>query len=235
MRIRLAILAAALALPAIAVIAWMLSPSPSQPAGDEAAPVLAADTRRHDSSPAHAAPPPVRAGSAAAEHAQPGITRRSEDIFPDTASATAPIPPIPPNSPAPSVSPRYTLNTQPNAAALARQMENQPPLMPDERIRVVPAETGSDSIVLRLDTSLHDPVAWFDDGKATDGAQADVKGRIADRFATEVAAAASQPAKAFDGNWQAARAKANADYGKFFGTEASNRAGINAGRAALAK
>ena len=241
-----AILAAALVLPAIAGITWMLIPSP-QPLPEDAP---RAEVRDAASTTADmpAASPGSRATVIAGTISRPGITRPAEDYFPETTPAPAPAPVVELTArPEILVSPRYTLTTQPNAATLAAGLKYQPPLQRDERIRVLPAEAASaenrpaaanGAVVLVLDSTLHDPAAWLEDTKPGSSAHADVKAKIADEFTAEVAAAAKQPetaGKNLDGTWQNARAKANWEYQKFFGTEAANRAGMNAGRAAVAK
>ncbi len=244
MQKRILILAAVLAFPAIAVIAWMLVTVPRSPVEDSAAErIPQSDVRASVPQSAR-----TMVTATATNSGAPGIARRSDDDF----SAPAPVPApatVLPADPAPFISPRYTLTTQPNAAALARRLANHPPLAPDERIRVVPAEiaapraasasnqTEADSkaILLRLDPTLHDPVAWFEDEKPLNETKADVKARIAGEFAAEVAAAAKQPETAggdFDATWKDARAKANWEYQKFFGGDAANRAAVNAGRSA---
>ena len=253
-----AILATALVLPAIAGIAWMLAPSPLPLSENEQPAKIRASV-----SPATASQTSGTAATAATI-SRPGVTRPADDHFPEAAPAPSPshaaqLPAPPPAT----VSPRYTLTTQPNAAALVRRLANQPPLLPDERIRVLPADvvpgnftaaakpvtaagvaatqpqgTPAEAILLRLDATLHDPVAWVEDGKPRSVTQTEVTAKIADEFSAEVAAAAKQPetaGRSFDEAWQSAREKANRNYAKFFGADAANRAGVNAGRAAAAR
>ena len=171
---RLSIFAAVLALPAIAVIAWMLSPAP-RPDTEQAA------TESMPSPASEAAALHLRSERRASRLPR-SVGRKSPafpaKISPNLASAPAAAP-VQPASQAPSISPRYTLTTQPDAATLARRLANHPPLAPDERIRVLPVETaaprsaeagspGSASagdrpaadtgaVVVKVDATLHDP------------------------------------------------------------------------------
>ena len=256
------LLATALALPAIAVIVWMLTPAPQpsaetspladapQPATRAAAPVAAPQSSR------------TMVTASTTRSGAPGIARRSDEDFPELIPAPTAAPVLPDQT-ASAISPRYTLATQPNAATLARRLEGQPALARDERLRVLPAEAAAtvstetvpvataapeggkkqraaaDGVVLlKLDATLHDPAVWLEDGKPLPAAHAEVKAKIADEFDAEISAAAKQPkatGKTFDETWRDARARANAEYQMFFGGDAANRAGLNAGRAALSK
>jgi hypothetical protein len=245
----IAILAAALVLPAIAGIAWVLTPAP-QPLSED----TPRERIRDSAAPVAVSKPAGIAGSArppatarvASPISRPGIARPAEEFFPESIPASAqPTVTHFPAPPAPSVSPRYTLTTQANAATLAAGLQNQPPLRRDERIRVLPTEgispaTGpavaNGAVAIVVDASLHDPAAWLEDAKPGSAAKADQKAKIGDAFAAEVAAAAKQTergGKSLDATWQDARAKANWQYQKIFGGEAANRAAINAGRAAV--
>lgn len=246
MQRRLTILAAALALPAAAVIFWMLAPDPS------------ADT---EATPAHSVPERGARTTTSATTSQSARTtvrtsadgskmaRRTDDDFPEltSASSTASELPIVPH---PSISPRYTLTTQPDAAALARRLEGQPPLARGERIRILPssattdasgtseqdAATANRAVLLRLDASLHDPAAWVEREKPVGEKEAAVQTQIGADFAAEVTAAAKQPETAgnsFDNTWNDARRTANWEYQKFFGAAAANRAALSAGKAAV--
>jgi hypothetical protein len=237
-----AILATALVLPTIAGIAWMLAPSPQ---------ALLEDAPRGQIPDAVSPAASSQASgttATAATISKPGITRPSDDHFPETTPALSPaLAGQLPAAPAPSVSPRYTLTTQPDAATLAARLQDQLPLQRDERIRVLPVDAASEqnqtaataaSVVLIVDAALHDPAAWIEDAKPGNPTQTDVKAKIADEFSAEVAAAVKQPETAdknLEGTWQSARAKANWEYQKFFGSEAANRAGMAAGRSAVAK
>jgi hypothetical protein len=232
---RLAILAAALALPAAAVILWMVAPDPridaeAVPARD--IPELENRTPSPEST--------LQSKRVVVSDPTTGskMVRRADEDFPAPAPA-----PVAPAEPAPAISPRYTLATQPDAAALARRLEAQPPLERDERIRVLPASAATDAsstaeqnpantggaVLLRLDATLHDPAAWVDGQKPLGEKQEAIKAKIA---------AAKRPdtaGKTFDKTWRDARTKANWEYQKFFGGEAANRAAMNAARAALPK
>lgn len=244
----LAILASALALPAAAVIFWMLAPDPrinaeAVPARD--IPELETRTAKEETT--------SRTPRMTVRNSADGskMVRRVDEDFPEFTSAPPPLPeaPVIPDA---SISPRYTLATQPDAAALARRLEGQPPFERDERIRVLPASAASDAsgttaqnsatagrpVLLRLDATLHDPAAWVEGQKPLGEKQEAIKTKIAEDFAAEVATAAKQPetsGKTFDHTWKDARARANWEYQKFFGGEAANRAGMNAGRAAVSK
>lgn len=245
---RLAILSAALALPAAAVIFWMLTPDPRLDAETVPArhiPELDTRTARSESA-TQAARITVKNSADSAK-----MVRRVDEDFPELTSAPSPSPAAP-VVPATSISPRYTLATQPDAAALARRLEDQPPLDRDERIRVIPASAAAEAsaateqnpatagraVLLRLDATLHDPAAWVEGQKPLGEKQEAIKAKIADDFAAEIATPAKQPeaaGKTFDNTWKDARSKANWEYQKFFGGEAANRAAMNAGRAAVSK
>lgn len=240
------IFAATLVLPTIVGIAWMLTPSPlllPEDAPRDRIPDAASPAAR-----SHRVSQAYGTTVNAATISRPGIARPADAYFLETTPDPSPTFRAElPAAPARSISRRYTLTTQSNAATLANALQNQPPLQRDERIRVLPAEAasaenkpivGTDAVVLILDAALHDPAAWIEDAKLGSTTQSDVNARIADEFITEVAAAAKQPqttGKSLDATWQSARAKANWDYQKFFGSEAANRAGMDAGRAAVAK
>lgn len=241
---RLLILALTLAFAGGVVITRILSPTPEAP---EITVPMASDTAPEHRSVARTADWPTSRDVAPerAVNSPASAVRRSEGNFRASSSAPARLAPALPQPVAPDISPRYTLPSQPNTATLARLLEGQPPLGSDERIRVLPVEgtTGSSpgtngSMLLLLDSSLHDPAVWLEDEKPLGAALAEVKAKIADDFESEVATAAKQPeavGEAFDSMWKDARAKANWEYQKFFGGEAANRAGLNAGRAAQAK
>jgi hypothetical protein len=177
------------------------------------------------------------------------MVRYADENFPAPAPYRTPVLPA---APAPSISPRYTLATQPDAAALARRLEGQPPLERDERIRVLRASAATDpsgaaeqssatagsAVLLRLDATLHDPAVWVEDQKPLGEKQEAIKARIAEEFAAEVAAAAMQPEaarKTFDKSWRDAHDRANEQYQIFFGFDAANRAAMSAAKAALPK
>ncbi len=247
MQKRIVILSAALVLPSIAVIAWMCLPSahpfPNRSDAQAETTDTAAAKTQSEATPSSSGISP-----------RSKITRTATDVGEFSEQTTAPLTEVStaPATPAPEthfISPRYTLTTQPNATTLAGKLANHP-LDPDERIRVIPSETSAPAdpasqaagsaapVLLKLDATLHDPVAWLDDGKPSAEEQANVKAKIASEFEAEVAAAAKQPenaAKSFDDTWKDARAKANREYQKFYGDAAMNRAAINAGRAALSK
>jgi hypothetical protein len=242
MQKHIAILAAALVLPTVAAIAWMLTPSPlplSEDTPRERVPNTVSTAVASQASGTTATAAPI---------SRPGITRPSEDNFPETTRALLPAPAGPlPVAPPPSVSSRYTLTTQPNVATLAAGLHNQPPLQRDERIRVLPAEAAAaenqpaasnGAVVLILNSTLHDPAVWLEDARPGSAPQTDVKAKIADEFTAEVTAAVKESESAdknLEGTWQSARTKANWEYQKFFGSDAANRAGMAAGRAAVAK
>jgi len=106
---------------------------------------------------------------------------------------------------------------------------------------VVPAAASGSApgtIALEIDASLHDPAVWMEEEQPISEVQESLKDRIADQFDAEVAAAITEPVAAkrknLDQAWRDARARANQEYQKLFGGEAANRAGLNAGRTALA-
>lgn len=125
----IAILAAAL-MPAIAGIAWVLTPAP-QPLSED----TPRERIRDSAAPVAVSKPAGIAGSArtpataraASPISRPGIARPAEEFFPESIPASAqPTVTHLPAPPAPSVSPRYTLTTQANAATLAAGLQNQP-------------------------------------------------------------------------------------------------------------
>jgi len=248
MQRRLPILAAALTLPSAAVIFWMLAPDPR--ADTDATPAQSLPERG-----AHTATSATTSQSARTMvRASPNgskMARRTDDDFPELTSASSPASELP-VVPIPSISPRYTLTTQPDAAALARRLEGQAPLARDERIRVLPASAIADAsgpseqkpaapdstVLLRLDATLHDPAAWMEREKPLGEKEAAVQTQIGADFAAEVAAAAKRPETAgnsFDKTWNDARRMANWEYQKFFGAQAANRAALGAGRAAVSQ
>ncbi len=248
MQRRLTILTAALALPAAAVIFWMLAPDPR--ADTEATPAHSIPERRArttaSATTSQSARTRVRASADGSR-----MARRADDDFPEFTSASSPAPELP-VAPIPSISSRYTLATQPDAAALARRLEGQPPLARDERIRVLPASATADgsgtseqkpatsdsAVLLRLNATLHDPAAWVEREKPAGEKKAAVQMQIGADFAAEVAAAVKQPETAgnsFDKTWNDARRTANWEYQKFFGAAAANRAALSAGKAAVSQ
>lgn len=247
--------ASSLALPAVAVIFWMLTASPRPDSESDPEQSVSEEGSLTTVPGAASAPSRTAVKASAASADIPGITRRSEDAFPELTTAPAPAPAFP-VSPVPSISPRYTLTTQPDAATLARRLEAQPPLDRDERIRVLPAEVtdaastethtsdpakpamASSALLLRLDSTLQDPAAWFESDKPLGEKQQAVKEKIAADFTAEIAAAAKQPetaGKTFDETWKDARDRSNWAYRKIFGADAANRAALEAWKAARAQ
>lgn len=96
-------------------------------------------------------------------------------------------------------------------------------------------------MVLEMAWALHDPAAWLEDGAPLSSTQSEAKTAIGDRFAAEVAVAAKAAqhpgteGRNLEAAWRVALDKANADYARFFGSDAANRAGMNAALKALGK
>ena len=241
----LVILSAALVLPCVAAILWMLTPE-SGPGPEAAVP-------REAAAAGEAASAEVNSGAAG------GTVTPRIPLLPRIVRPAANDLPEPETTPRPlasevRISPRFTPATQsvPGLAGVSPE--------PGTRLRVLPVQPpapalsasqdapqgssqqqrqGSEApVVLQVDRSLHDPAAWVVPEKPLSSPQQAVLDRIADEFAASVAGAAKAPDSstgAVDATWRDARTRANQEYKKFFGSEAANRAGINAGRAALAR
>ena len=231
---RLLLLAAALAAPATAVIAWMLIPAPQSPVESETSEARKATA---DSPESRAAHPLISV---------PKKTRMSDLDFPEPKSdnTAAAVPE------APQIAARFTVAGHPTTVLPRRDAVNGLGLQPTERVRILPADAvnaaasastspspmPAASVLLALDHSLHDPAAWVEDEAARTEPQAAMKAKIADAFAAEVATAAKRPEAATDGidsAWHSAKAAADANYRKMFGDAAFNRAGVSAARAAV--
>lgn len=232
---RLLLLAAALAAPAIAVIAWMLVPEPRASADAETGD--ACQTTADDSQ-TRVSQTPARL---------PGKTRTVDVDFPEPISentATAIIE-------RPQIATRFTPAGNPTTVLPRRDAVNGLGLQPTERFRILrtdamngaasaseaPDATPAGSMLLALDHSLHDPAAWVENDAVRTETQAAVKAKIADDFAAYVAAAAKSPEAAtveIDSAWRNAKTAADANYRKMFGDAAFNRASVSAGRAAVA-
>jgi len=236
MQRRLLLFTAALVLPCAAGIIWMLTPAPAPLAeADASASKPASGIRSGEASAAAVS----RTDAALLRADTSKMVRRSDDDFPELQPEQPPVAAAPPPPP---ISARFTLAAQPGAAGRV-------PSEPNARIRVLPgiapagkpgagAAAGAGAVVLQVDGSLHDPLAWVEGQEVPPGPHADLKEKIADAFAAEVSAAAKNPerdGKPLDQAWNEARTRANGQYQKFFGSEAASRAAISAGRAAAVK
>ncbi len=232
------VLIAALIAPSVAVITWMCIPGAlpgdavdlkmtvdSAGAGDTAGTFAVSDVASHD-------------GTAASHLTH--RTRRTRDDFPELAPASATDSAPSTFSAAPIIAPRFTANFShdaPNA-----------PLLPGGRLRTLPADIApaaqdgaaptSAPIILQVDRSLPDPVAWVENADASTDAQAAVKAKLADDFAAEISAAVKNPsadAGGIEAAWRNAKADSDGRFQKLFGDAAFNRASVGAGRAAVTR
>ena len=229
------ILIAALIAPSVAVITWMCIPA--------AAPEDSADLgMKTGSAQTREAVVPATILDVVLQNASTPQhrTRRTRDDFPEAAPASAPDSARSTFSDAPIIAPRFAANV-PHDAPNA-------PLLPGERMRTLPADIAPAAqdaaaptpapIILQVDRSLHDPVAWVENPGASTDAQAAVKAKLADDFAAEISAAVKNPganAGGIEAAWRNAKADSDWQFQKLFGDAAFNRASVGAGRAAVTR
>jgi len=246
---RLLLLAAAVSAPATAALFWMLTPGP-----------VPADLEKCEAKPPLSATKVAPAQAVHASLESPSLTRKSEADFAEPTIETAAA-----ASPAPesgAVASRFLPDGQMLTSLPRRDAVNGLGIRPTERFRVLPPATttariGTDEsgnsagnaaaiaaitpaptapLVLAVERSLHDPAAWVATNTPITEPQAAVKEKIADEFASQIAAAAQDPKTATEGidkAWMNSKAEANASYRKMFGESAFSRALLGAGRTAV--
>ena len=235
------VLIAALIAPSVAVITWMCIPAAApEDSADLGMKTGGAQTR--EAVVAATISDVVLPNASTPQHRthRTRRTRRTRDDFPEAAPASAPDSAPSTFSTAPIIAPRFAANV-PHDAPNA-------PLLPGERMRTLPADIAPAAqdatkptpapIILQMDRSLHDPVAWVENPGASTDAQAAVKARLADDFAAEISAAVKNPganAGGIEAAWRNAKADSDWQFQKMFGNTAFNRASVGAGRAAVAR
>jgi hypothetical protein len=235
---RLVVLAAFVSLACVAAVVWLATPAADGNRDRiQGRPVSALRSQAEDAQASPEAPSPANDG--AEPTVSPGDGTKT--VRPDDGNAR-----------------RFPLAAEPTAhIAQAREPERRgtiarylapPPTNflpePGSRIRLLPAkddvpQNPQRGITVAVDRSLHDPAAWMESDQSLGAAQQSVKSNIADRFAAEVASTVEKPDAvshdAMERAWREARMKADWEYRMFFGDEAANRAGLNAGRSAMSR
>ncbi|MCE9610964.1 MAG: hypothetical protein K8R23_12285 [Chthoniobacter sp.] len=232
MQKQLRLLAAVAVLPGAAVGYWFLSSEePLKPTEPEATTRPAVAAWPTESERAFAAGEALRGESAAEIRGADGAAPAANSFLVGTGPSVAPA------ADAPGAAHRVShAPTAPHSGSQIRILAGDSRAV--GRPAGAPAVTGvsASDLVLEVGASLHDPAVWMEDAQPLAPSLEAVKADIADQFAASVAAAVTSPEAAKNGGadraWREALLQANWEYQKFFGSEAANRAGINAGHEA---